>query len=222
MKKEIITKHKNGVRVSDLAAEYGRAKSTKFIIIKNKEVIKGADVAKEVSVISKQRPPILEEVEKLLLVYINEVQLRGDNISESFICKKASEIYDDLVKKNLGTSDDTFEFKAIRGWFEKFKNRSKIHKVIRHGEASSSKKEATKKFVVQFNDMVKKEGLLSQQVFNAGETDLFWKKMPNRTYITEEEKNIAKAQTNESQTNSFTVLQRKWGFQGQTNVSVSF
>ena len=81
VKKEIITKHENGVCVSDLAAEYGMAKSTISTIVKNKEVIKGADVAKGVTGTSKQRPPILEEVEKLLLVYINEVQLRGDNIS---------------------------------------------------------------------------------------------------------------------------------------------
>ena len=131
-------------------------------IIKNKEVIKGADVAKRVTVISKHRPPILKEVKKLLLVYINEVQLRGDNISESFICEKAIEIYDDLVKKKSVTSDDTFEFKASRGWFEKFKNRSKIHNVIRHGEVASSNKEAAEKFVVEFNDMIKKEGYLSQ------------------------------------------------------------
>ena len=96
--------------MSYLDAEYGMEKSTLSTTIKNKEVIKGADVAKGVTVISKQRPPILEEVEKLLLVYINEIQLRGDNISESFICEKALEIYDDLVKKNSGISDDTFEF----------------------------------------------------------------------------------------------------------------
>ena len=41
VKKEIITKHENGVRVSDLAAEYGIAKSTLSTIIKNREVIKG-------------------------------------------------------------------------------------------------------------------------------------------------------------------------------------
>ena len=89
IKKEIIVKHENGVLVSDLAAEYGMAKSTISTIIKNKEKIKGADVGEGVTVISKQRQPILEEVEKLLLVYINEVQLKGDNISESFICEKA-------------------------------------------------------------------------------------------------------------------------------------
>ena len=35
VKKEIITKHENGVRVSDLAAEYDIAKSTISTIIKN-------------------------------------------------------------------------------------------------------------------------------------------------------------------------------------------
>ena len=125
VKKEIITKHENGAHVSDLAAEYGMAKLTISTIIKNKEVIKGADVAKRVTVISKQRPPILKEVKKLLQVYINEVQLRGDNISELFICEKAIEIYDDLVKKKPVTSDDTFEFKASRGWFENLRTEVK-------------------------------------------------------------------------------------------------
>ena len=73
---------------------------------------------------------------------------------------KINKIYDDLVKKNPGTSDDTFEFKASRGWFEKFKNRSKIHNVIRHGEAASSNTKAVEKFEVEFNDMIKKKGYL--------------------------------------------------------------
>ena len=81
VKKEIIAKHENGVYVFDLAAEYDMTKSTISTIIKNKEVIKWADVAKGVTAINNQRPPILEVVEKLLLVYINELQLRGDNIS---------------------------------------------------------------------------------------------------------------------------------------------
>ena len=61
VKKEIITKHENGVCVSDLAAEHDMTKSTISTIIKSNEVIKWADVAKEVTVISNQRPPILEE-----------------------------------------------------------------------------------------------------------------------------------------------------------------
>ena len=38
--------------------------------------------------------------------------------------------------------------------------------------------------------MIKKEGYLPQQVFNADETGLFWKKIPNRTYTTKKEKTL--------------------------------
>ena len=127
-------------------------------------------------------------MEKLLLVYINEVRSRDDNISELFICDNALKIYDDLVKKKPGTSDDTFEFKASIGRFEKFKNRCKIHNVIWHGKAASTSKEAAEKFVVQCNDMIKKKGCLPQQVFNADKTGL--KKMQNRTYITKQKKTL--------------------------------
>ena len=81
VKKEIIAKHENGVYVFDLAAEHGMTKSAISTITKTNEVIKWADVANGVTVINNQRPPILEVAEKLLLIYINEVQLRGDNIS---------------------------------------------------------------------------------------------------------------------------------------------
>lgn len=192
LKKEIIAKHENGVRVSDLAKQYGMPKSTVSTILKTKEVIKAANVAKGVTVITKQRPQILEEVEKLLLIFINERQLAGDGISEELICEKALEIYSDLLKETPGTSTESgaFEFKASRGWFEKFKKRTGIHNVIRHGEAASSNKEAAEKFVIEFSDFVKAEGYLPQQVFNCDETGLFWKKMPNRTYITKEEKTL--------------------------------
>ena len=37
VKKEIIAKHENGIRVSDLAVQYGMAKSTVCTILKNKD-----------------------------------------------------------------------------------------------------------------------------------------------------------------------------------------
>ena len=44
---------------------------------KNKKMIKAANVAKGSKVTSKQRPLIIKEVEKSLLVLINEKQLKG-------------------------------------------------------------------------------------------------------------------------------------------------
>ena len=47
LKKEFITKWEKGTHVSDLAVQYGMAKLTVSIILKGREAIKAADVAKE-------------------------------------------------------------------------------------------------------------------------------------------------------------------------------
>lgn len=185
-KKEIIEKHERGVRVSDLSAQYKMAKSTISTILKNKEAIKAANVCKGVTCLSKQRTQVIEEVEKLLLVWLNEKQLAGDSVSEGLICEKARHLHDDLSKTIPGTSEAQ-EFKASRGWFEKFKKRTGLHNVIRHGEAASSDFAAAEAYKATFASFIEEEGYVPHQVFNCDETGLFWKKMPRRTFITQEE-----------------------------------
>ena len=41
---------------------------------------------------------------------------------------------------------------------------------------------------MEFDKIIKEEDYVPQQVFNCDETGLFWKKMPKRTFITQEEK----------------------------------
>ncbi|XP_018410276.1 PREDICTED: tigger transposable element-derived protein 1-like [Nanorana parkeri] len=188
VKKEIIDKYERGMRVTEIARLYKKSTSTICTILKKKEEIRGVDAAKGVTRISKQRPPILEDVEKLLLVWINEKKLAGDTVSENIICEKAKALHTDLISKLPGTSTENEElFKASRGWFDNFKRRSGIHSVVRHGEAASSDTKAAEAFATEFQKLMVSEGYLAEQVFNCDETGLFWKKMPKRTYITEEE-----------------------------------
>lgn len=67
LKKETVEKHENGIRVTDLASEYKMAKLTISTILNNKDAIKGAEMTKGVTVLTKQRIQVLEEVENLLL-----------------------------------------------------------------------------------------------------------------------------------------------------------
>ena len=92
LKKEIIAEQENGIRFFNL----GLPKSTISTFLKNKEMIKA--VAKGSKVISKHRPQIIEEVKKLLLVFINVKQLKGDSLSEAFICEKTLDTYCKIVE----------------------------------------------------------------------------------------------------------------------------
>ena len=193
-KHEIIAKHERGVRIIDLAKEYGRNSSTISTIIKQKDVIKKLQPSKGVTIISKLRTEIHDEMERLLLIWIKDKELAGDSVSESMICEKACIIFDDLKRDAAETEGESSQsvdvFKASRGWFDNFKKRTGIHSVIRHGEASSADIKAAENFIKVFEQLVSDEGYLPNQVFNCDETGLFWKKMPKRTFITAEEKKL--------------------------------
>ncbi|XP_066531040.1 tigger transposable element-derived protein 1-like [Hoplias malabaricus] len=194
MKIEIIKKHGEGMRVVDLAKEYGRNKSTICTIIKQKETLLATKPAKGLKIISKRRSNLNDDMEELLLLWLQEKQLAGDSVRESIIREKARIIYGDLLQDMPGTSQGQGQeesFKASRGWFEKFKARTGIHSVVRHREGASADVKEAEEFVTTFAEFVDAEGYVAQQVFNCDETVLFWKKMPKRTYITQEEATIS-------------------------------
>ncbi|XP_068205440.1 tigger transposable element-derived protein 1-like [Palaemon carinicauda] len=154
IKIEIIKKCKAGMQLSVLAKEYGRNPSTTGTFLKQKEAIKTETPSKGVTVFSSKRSPVHDEMERLLLVWIKDIEMAGDTITEVIICQKSSAIFSDLghaqaeANAGEGTSKQELpEVKASCGWFEKFKRRSGIHSVVRHGEAASSDTKATEAFV---------------------------------------------------------------------------
>lgn len=189
-KKEIVQKYESGIRVTDLANMYSMSTSTISTILKRKDLYKKARVAKGVTQIRKSRLAGLEEVERLLLVWINERQMAGDSLSGSIICKKARAINADLLKKKPSVSDNAETFRASLGWFHNFKVRAGLCTIARHGEGACADKRAAKTYIHHFEMLIQRNGLCSNQVFNCDETGLFWKKMPKRTHITQEEQKL--------------------------------
>ena len=196
MKQEIIDKHERGVRVSDLVKQYNRSSSTICTILKQKDAIKAIKPTKGVTILSKMRTDIHDEMERLLLLWIRDKELAGDTVTESIVSEKALSIYKDLQREAASTEGETSsgtrgeDFKASHGWFEKFKKRTGIHSVVRHGEAASADTKAAEEFTHRFALLISEGGYVPQQVFNCDETGLFWKKMPRRTFITAEEKKL--------------------------------
>ncbi|UYV66914.1 hypothetical protein LAZ67_4003318 [Cordylochernes scorpioides] len=125
LKREIIEKHEQGVRVVDLSRQYGRSTSMICSVLKRKESINSVTPAKGLTIISKLRTSLHENMEKLLMVWVTEKQLQGDTLTQTIICEKARAIYGDLLKQTPQTSiNEASEesFKASRGWFENLVN----------------------------------------------------------------------------------------------------
>ncbi|UYV83792.1 hypothetical protein LAZ67_X000139 [Cordylochernes scorpioides] len=70
LKREIIEKHEQGVRVVDLSRQYGRSTSMICSVLKRKESIKSVTPAKGLTIISKLRTSLHENMEKLLMVRV--------------------------------------------------------------------------------------------------------------------------------------------------------
>ncbi|XP_042229138.1 tigger transposable element-derived protein 1-like isoform X1 [Homarus americanus] len=187
VKQEIIKKHEKGIRTNALCKEYDLSSSTVSTIIAQKDKFKSVKVRDKSTRVFKGRS-LIAETERLLLIWVKEKQMKGDPISAEFICKRAREIYEHLKEDQPSSSETVFEdFKASKGWFDKFKKRTGIYYVVRHGKAASAGKEGAEKFVAEFKKLMDKEEYLPQQVFNVDETGLFWKKMPKRTFISKDE-----------------------------------
>ncbi|XP_030435481.1 tigger transposable element-derived protein 1-like [Gopherus evgoodei] len=71
-----------------------------------------------------------------------------------------------------------------------FKARTHLHNMQVSDEAASANEQAARVYPETLAKMIEKNGYCAQQVFNVAETRLFWKKMPLRTNMAEEEESM--------------------------------
>ncbi|XP_023214392.1 tigger transposable element-derived protein 1-like [Centruroides sculpturatus] len=99
--------------------------------------------------------------------------------------QKATKIYQHLKELECVSFNEShrYEFKASKGWFSRFKNRFSLRNVKDGGERASADTKAAERFRKNFLKIVEDGNYTADQVYNADETSLYWKKMPRRTYI---------------------------------------
>ncbi|UYV79516.1 TIGD1 [Cordylochernes scorpioides] len=88
--------------------------------------------------------------------------------------------------KQLPSSSSTEKkpnFLASHGWFERFKIRHSLHSLKLKGELASGDVDAAQEYPANFAEIINDNSYTPDQVFNADESGLFWKKMPERTYV---------------------------------------
>ncbi|XP_070593700.1 tigger transposable element-derived protein 1-like isoform X2 [Erythrolamprus reginae] len=95
---------------------------------------------------------------------------------------------DDPQPSTSSASSAPATFTASKGWFDRFQRRYGLKSVSLHGEAASADTGAAENFVRRiFKDLIAEGGYRPEQVFNMDETGLFWKRMPSRTFLMQDE-----------------------------------
>ncbi|XP_049276770.1 tigger transposable element-derived protein 1-like [Anopheles funestus] len=138
----------------------------------------------EGTILTQNRDETMLKMEKLLLVWIEDMTSKRIPLCFRNIQVKAISLYQDLQTDNAEHA--LTSFKASVGWFARFKKRVNLRNVKIHGEAASADENAAIIFVSSFSKLIQEQNYLPQQIFNVDETALFWKKMPSRSFVTKE------------------------------------
>ncbi|GFT17616.1 tigger transposable element-derived protein 1-like protein [Trichonephila clavipes] len=111
-KREMIAKVESGEKMADVVRQYGLNRSTVCTILAKKYIIKKIQAAEGVTKITsaKQRSAIYDKMERLLLVWINEREMKRGVTSMPIIQEKAREIFEKLKEQTLGSSSEELEF----------------------------------------------------------------------------------------------------------------
>lgn len=179
-KLKILDDYTNGNSVSGLAIKYGLAKSTICTILKNKPKL--LNNMKKTNFGSKHRSAIKDGgfpiMENKLFKWFQMQRKQHVPISGEILKLKAKEFHNQDYNGN---------FKASNGWLTRFKKRFGIRLLKQCGEKLSAREELVEPFKKELHKIIHDNDLSEEAIFNADETGLFWKMLPDRTYVHAEE-----------------------------------
>ncbi|XP_066122347.1 uncharacterized protein [Saccopteryx bilineata] len=136
VKLDIVKRSEKGESATNIGHVLGLSRSTVATIIKDKdrilEHVKGSAPMKS-TVITKQRSGIMIEMERLLVLWLEDQHQRHIPVSLTLIQEKAKQLFEE-IKHERGEGSE--EFVASRGWFMRFKARANLHNLKVQDEAA--------------------------------------------------------------------------------------
>lgn len=173
MKMKIIDLNKGGMSILQISKDLKLSRSTVFTILKDSEkimeAVKSSSSLKK-TVLSKMRTPAIEEMERILVEWIEEQVNQGITISRETIRTKARRLFV-ILKENSDNPNEPSSFIASNGWFDRFKRRHNLSNL--EVSASSIDLQELKKMTCSDDERL--------QLFqNASEVDL-----ANHTYVSD-------------------------------------
>lgn len=131
------------------------------------------------------RRTVHKVLEDRLLEWYNQIRDSGEYISGPMIASRAQALH-----KELGYNDN---FSASNGWLDRFKVRNGIKLCGLREVKTESDVNAVGPFKAELESLAQWYNLSLEQIYNADETDLFWRMLPNPTQDMNEVKSSVRA-----------------------------
>lgn len=173
---DILDQLKQGTSFSFLAQKYDVGKSTIFDNKKKEEQSYVVRTEKGPGARKTLKTPENQQLEDALFTWFIEQRRKNVPLSGDILMEKAK-----FLHGRLGRG----EFSASKGWLKKFKKRHGIRQLKITGEKLSNNENAVKPFQDKFMDSIREKDLSPDQIYNADESGLYWKTIPDKTLASE-------------------------------------
>lgn len=184
-KAEILRKSDSGVSGKRLAEDYHVAQSTISYIKKQRvEIFNAVASSSDGNTNKTLHKASYPELEDKLHKWFSEQRARNVPLDGNMIKAKATKIFNEMHPNDNS-------FKASDGWLRNFKRRKGIHVLSICGEKLGCDLEAIDPFVRKFRSKIEEMGLTNDQIYNADESALFYRKLPRKTHALANEKTAA-------------------------------
>ena len=122
-------------------------------------------------------------------IWIGDQTCSKVSLSQSLTQRKALTLFNS-VKAGRGEKAAEEKFGDSIGWLLGIKGRSHLHNIQVKGEAVNADIKAAASHPKNLAKITGTGGYSEQQIFNVDKTAFYWKKIPSRTFIAEEEKTM--------------------------------
>lgn len=182
-KADILERLKKGASVTALSKQYNVAKST-ICSFKKKESLIMKHVSNTFSGPAKKKTMKKAEfprMEKRLYKWFMRMRSKNWPVSGIMLKEKAKQLQSEIYGNEA-------KFTASTGWLVKFKRRYGIRLLKVTGEKLSSQPELVDPFKIKLKEKIDEMQLSKDQLYNADESGLYWKLLPEKSYVSASEK----------------------------------